>query len=123
MLAAHCLALAIYYEARNQPIDGQLAVAQVVMNRVESNRYPDDVCGVVWQDKQFSFTHDGLPERPKHHSWGDIKDMAEMVLSGASHEFSELSATHYHADYVQPYWANSMDRFGKIGDHIFYIEN
>ena len=70
MLAAHCLAIAMYYEARNQPIDGQLAVAQVIMNRVESPRYPDTVCEVVWQPKQFSFTHDGLPERPKHHSWG-----------------------------------------------------
>lgn len=123
MLAAHCLAIAMYYEARNQPIDGQLAVAQVIMNRVESPRYPDTVCEVVWQPKQFSFTHDGLPERPQHHSWGDIQQRAEMVLSGASTGLSGLSATHYHATYVQPYWAATMQLEGKIGDHIFYIEN
>lgn len=123
MLAAHCLAIAMYYEARNQPIDGQLAVAQVIMNRVESPRYPDTVCEVVWQPKQFSFTHDGLPERPQHHSWGDIQQRADSVLSGASTGFSGLSATHYHATYVQPYWTSHMELEGKIGDHIFYIDN
>jgi spore germination cell wall hydrolase CwlJ-like protein len=59
MLTILCLSAAIYYEARNQPVDGQLAVAEVIMNRVQSDRYPDDACEVINQNKQFSYTHDG----------------------------------------------------------------
>lgn len=122
MLAAHCLAIAIYYEARNQPLEGQHAVAEVILNRVESKRYPNTVCDVVWQPKQFSFTHDGLPERPQHHSWGDIQQLAKEVLSEGSTRFLGLSSTHYHANYVQPYWTTAMEHEATIGDHIFYIE-
>ncbi len=122
MIAAHCLALAIYYEARNQPLEGQHAVAEVILNRVDSKHYPDNVCDVVWQHKQFSFTHDGLPERPQHHSWGDIQQLAKEVLSEGSVPLLGLLSTHYHADYVQPYWTTSMEQETSIGNHIFYME-
>jgi spore germination cell wall hydrolase CwlJ-like protein len=65
-----CLAAAIFFEARDQPIDGQRAVADVVMNRVESNRWPDGICGVVFQDYQFSFTHDGMSDNYRKYTKG-----------------------------------------------------
>lgn len=80
MLTTMCLALAIYYETRSEPLEGQLAVAKVILNRVDSDHYPNDVCDVVYQPRQFSFTHDGKPERPRHDSWEGIKQMAEDIL-------------------------------------------
>ena len=80
MTAATCLALAIYWEARNQPTIGQLAVAQVVVNRVESKRWPSTICDVVWQKKQFSWTHDGKSDRPKEKTaWRKSKMLAALV--------------------------------------------
>lgn len=117
-----CLALAIYYEARDQTIDGQVAVAEVVMNRVASPKYPDTVCEVVWQRKQFSFTHDGKPENPQHHTWEPIKELAAGILKDPDSYMLGHGATHYHAFYVDPYWASKLEVVGKIGDHIFYKE-
>jgi len=122
MLAATCLALAIYYEARDQPIDGQLAVAEVILNRVESPRHPNDVCGVVWDPRQFSFTHDGLPENPQEPIWDSIELMAEQILDDPDQTLLGIDATHYHATYVSPYWSRVLTRTGQIGDHIFYTE-
>lgn len=125
--AALCLALAIYYEARSEPLDGQIAVAEVVMNRVESDRFPDDVCSVVTQNKhpgdlhrcQFSFYCDGIPERPGDMiAWQKAQDIADGVLN------ADLSlgimATHYHADYTQPEWSDSYAYHGRVGSHLFY---
>ena len=117
-----CLAIAIYYEARNQPIEGQIAVAEVILNRVDDSRYPDNVCGVVWERKQFSFTHDGRVENPQHEVWFDIHLLAENILEDPEVYLLGHGATHYHADYVDPYWASELDLVGKIGDHIFYRE-
>lgn len=117
-----CLALAIYYEARNQPLDGQIAVAEVILNRVDSSRYPDNVCDVVWQRKQFSFTHDGRKEQPSHEIWFDIHVLAENILDNPEQYVLGHGATHYHAVYVDPYWASELQLVGQVGDHIFYVE-
>ncbi len=127
----YCLAAAVYYEARGEPHNGQQAVAQVVLNRVEDGRYPSTVCGVVFQDEnrkhrcQFSFACDGKPERPKPGaSWTQSLDIARDFLEGFIYA-PVVAATHYHADYVSPRWSRSsaMTRVRKIGNHIFYTES
>lgn len=122
MIAATCLAMAIYYEARNQPVTGQIAVAEVILNRVESSRYPNDICSVVWQPYQFSFTHDGKPERPRHEVWPEIQALAQEVLDKPDVLLFHNGATHYHTTDVDPYWNDAMIVIGQIGDHIFYLE-
>lgn len=121
----YCMAAAIYYEARGESHSGQRAVAQVVMNRVKSKRYPNTVCGVVFQGKdrrnrcQFSFACDGRPERPRPgRSWTNALEIARAFEEGDRYA-AYSRATHYHADYVRPRWSRSMDRIGKIGRHIF----
>lgn len=124
--ALDCLTQAIYYEAASEPADGQRAVAQVVLNRVRHPAYPASVCGVVYQGServtgcQFSFTCDGSLRRvPATILWQRARAVATAALGGkvfgpAGH------ATHYHADYVVPYWADSLDKELQIGHHIFY---
>ena len=124
--AIECLTAAVYYEARSQSDDGQRAVAQVVLNRVRDRAFPDSVCGVVYQGStrrtgcQFSFTCDGsMAFRRDPASWSHARDIAVGALSGQV--FAPVgSATFYHADYVLPWWASSMDRVATIGAHIFY---
>ena len=123
--AATCLAMAVYYEARGEHLDGQLAVAEVVINRVKSPDFPATVCEVVKQDTgpkkydcQFSFYCDGKPERPKEiAAWSTAKDIANMALRG---EVLDHGATFYHAIEVKPYWAKHFEFVGRIGDHMFY---
>lgn len=129
-----CLATAIYFEARGEPMVGQVAVAQVVINRVADWRYPNDVCEVVTQgyyytwdntkpikDKcQFSFWCDGLPETINDkQAWGFALDIAEATLNGYLYDTTQ-GATHYHAYYVQPSWRKSFTQTVRINDHIFY---
>ncbi|WP_260905437.1 cell wall hydrolase [Chelativorans salis] len=126
-----CLARAIYFEARGESRDGQRAVAHVVLNRVESGFYPNSICGVVYQNDhlrdacQFSFACDGTPDRIKD---PEAYETAETI---AKRSFardgwwrvinSDLArSTHYHADYVKPWWAKKLERTGQIGRHIFY---
>jgi len=124
--AIDCLTAAVYYEARSQSDDGQRAVAQVVLNRVRDRAFPDSVCGVVYQGStrrtgcQFSFTCDGsMAFRRDPTSWGHARDIAVAALSGQV--FAPVgSATFYHANYVLPWWASSMDRVATVGAHIFY---
>lgn len=123
-----CLALAIFYEARSEPLEGQLAVAKVIINRVEHPRYPDNICGVVWQPYQFSFTHDGLPENPWAYpegpdlqSWRQVLLITEAILEDPEGTLPDLQATYYHADYVYPYWASQFNHEATIGTHIFYV--
>jgi len=116
----HCLALNIYHEARGESAEGKLAVGRVTINRVRSRRYPDSICKVVWQRGQFSWTRDGRPDRPHNvKSWQEALRIAAMVI-----EVDSISpvghATHYHAVYVVPFWANSYRRVQRIGRHIFY---
>lgn len=117
-----CLALNIYWEARNQNVAGQLAVAQVTMNRYYDPRYPDDVCEVVYDHKQFSWYWDGLPDRPKDkRSWDRAVMIASAAMAGSGH--AELqSVTHYHAVYSKPYWKDYMTKVAMIGDHVFYAD-
>jgi len=126
MTAVMCLALNMFFEARNEPLVGQQMVAEVTLNRVASKHYPNTVCEVVWQRKQFSWTHDGIHDDPTRMSyldklaWVEIKLAAEIILSDPETYLSKSKATHYHADYVKPYWASSMKYVGKVGTHMFY---
>jgi len=116
-----CMALALYFEARSEPLDAQLAVAEVILNRVEDTRFPDDVCGVVWQPKQFSWTHDGLTDTPKNKEvWDEIKDLCDDVLSDPDSILLGHGADHYHATYVDPYWSSDLTVVGLYGTHVFY---
>ncbi len=121
-----CMTAAIYYEAANEPLDGQRAVAQVILNRVRHVAYPHSVCGVVFQGSerrtgcQFSFTCDGSMARiPSRQGWLRARGVASAALSGLVYAPVGLS-THYHADYVVPYWASSLTKVKTLGRHIFY---
>jgi spore germination cell wall hydrolase CwlJ-like protein len=124
--ALTCLTQAVYYEAASEGADGGRAVAQVVLNRLRHPGYPASVCGVVYQGAdrptgcQFTFTCDGSLLRPHVESlWTRSRKIAEAALSGSV--FAPIGhATHYHADYVLPYWADSLDKTVQIGRHIFY---
>lgn len=124
-----CLAAAVYYEAGHEPIAGQRAVAQVVLNRVRHPEYPHSVCGVVFQGAerrtgcQFSFTCDGsLQRRPSPAGWQEAQGIAAAALGGLV--FAPVGwSTHYHADYVVPYWAQGLQKLTTIGRHIFYRWN
>ena len=125
MTPLFCLAAAIFFEARDQPLAGQQAVAEVVMNRVESTRFPDTVCDVVFQHKQFSFTHDGLSDDYTKHT-GNVFDrqaidiaetIAESTLKG---DRLGLTSTHYHTTSVSTYWSNVYLKDGRVGDHYFF---
>lgn len=124
--ALDCLTQAVYYEARSEPVDGERAVAQVVLNRVRDRAFPKSVCGVVYQGSnrstgcQFSFTCDGSMTRPRDpNAWARARAVAAAALSGDV--YAPIgSATHYHANYVLPWWASSLTRIGAVGAHIFY---
>jgi spore germination cell wall hydrolase CwlJ-like protein len=121
-----CLTAAIYYEAALEPTDGQRAVAQVVLNRVRHPAYPASVCGVVFEGArrytgcQFSFSCDGSLRRgPMAVHWDRAKRVAEAALTG--YVYAPVGwATHYHANYVVPYWASSLVKSATVGNHIFY---
>ena len=125
--AERCLAQAVYFEARDQPYRGQVAVAQVVMNRVFSGIYPRDVCGVIFQNAhrhlacQFTFACDGKPERvTEWRSWRRAERIARQTLDGKLYVQAVGTATHYHATYVHPYWTREMRRYAREGIHLFY---
>jgi Cell Wall Hydrolase len=120
-----CMTQAIYYEAGFEPIEGRRAVAQVVINRMRHPAFPKSVCGVVYQGArdpvcQFSFVCDGsLYRRPVLGAWKEAERIAAAALDGYV-EKSIGAATHYHADYVAPYWAPRLAKIVQIGAHIFY---
>ena len=130
-----CLALNTYHEAKNQSMIGQVATAQVVMNRVADSRYPNTVCEVVKQGPkykgsdvpvrhkcQFSWFCDGKSDEPKKDSkeWRMAQEYARIVLSGRIVLDVTEGATHYHATYVKPSWAKTKTRTTRIESHIFY---
>lgn len=124
-----CLAQAVYFEARSEPLEGQLAVAQVVLNRVGNPRYPGNVCRVVFQNEtwrhrcQFSFACDGLSDRPREpYAWEVAKRVSMVAKYGFWYDVSG-SATHYHAEYVQPHWREDMQPTRRHGRHLFYRED
>lgn len=124
--AEECLTMAVYYEAASESLEGQQAVAQVVMNRVRHPSYPNTVCGVVFQGSQrstgcqFSFTCDGsLARRPSVAAWNKARRVASAALGGFV--FAPVGlATHYHTTAIYPYWAPSLTPVGTIGAHRFY---
>ena len=120
-----CMTQAIYYEAGFEPLEGRRAVAQVVINRMRHPAFPKSVCGVVYQGArdpvcQFSFVCDGsLYRRPAIGAWKEAERIAAAALDGYVDK-SVGAATHYHADYVAPYWAPRLAKIAQIGAHIFY---
>jgi spore germination cell wall hydrolase CwlJ-like protein len=117
-----CLASAIYFEARGEPVEGQLAVAEVVLNRSQSGRYPSTVCGVVEQPWQFSFVNatGRIPQADRSSaSWRRAVAVAKIAEVGAS-RLLPRSVLWYHAEYVSPSWGRRLARNTKIGLHIFY---
>jgi spore germination cell wall hydrolase CwlJ-like protein len=124
--AVDCMTAAVYYEAATESLDGQRAVAQVVLNRMRHPAFPKTVCGVIFQGSnlktgcQFSFTCDGsLNRRPSEAGWERARQVAASALNG--YVMKKVgNATHYHANYVAPYWSPSLAKIGAIGAHIFY---
>lgn len=133
-----CLAMNIYYEARGSNVADKVAVADVVLNRVNDTRYPNSICEVVhqgekkpsWKDPnkmvmvrnrcQFSWYCDGKADNPQDMDrWYEAQALAWNVLDGKYRGITE-GATHYHATYVEPKWASSLQLVGRIGAHIFY---
>ena len=129
-----CLVEAIYHEARSEPFIGQLAVANVILERVALPKFPNTICGVVHAGKRwkgniiknqcaFSYFCDGKKE------WYDVDkksvsvayDVASLAVEGVM-VYSTLGATHYHASYVVPFWSNHLKRLEQIGTHIFYVD-
>jgi spore germination cell wall hydrolase CwlJ-like protein len=130
-----CLAEAVYFEARSESFVAQLAVANVILERVSSDRYPDDICSVVhqsrkWKGKpirnkcQFSYWCDGKPETIANvDAYQQSVSASDLALQGVILAQTE-GATHYHAAYVVPYWAtdDSFLTLGQVGNHIFYVD-
>ncbi|WP_454848373.1 cell wall hydrolase [Rhizobium binxianense] len=122
-----CLASGIYFEARGELVKGQAAVAQVILNRVRNPAYPKTICGVVYQNEdwrnrcQFSFACDNIKDRVNsQYHWRVAREVAMAVTAGKIWLPQVGSATHYHAVYVRPKWARTMEKVGRIGLHVFY---
>ena len=122
-----CLSEALYFEARGEGVQGQQAVAEVILNRVDAPNYPDTVCEVVHQGTgrrnacQFSFACDGIPETvTERRPWDQAEEIAAKVTSGELYLTEVGDATHYHATYVRPAWAPRMTKVTQIGLHVFY---
>jgi len=139
---AYCMALNIYHESRSENLAGKFAVADVVMNRVYDRRYPDSICGVVYQAElkphwknpnnlipvrnrcQFSWYCDGKSDEPtEKDAWNESVLVAHQTINEGRMAGITEGATHYHTVYVDPYWASSLTQIGHIGSHIFYREN
>jgi len=121
-----CLSEAIYYEARGETHQGQVAVAEVIMNRVRSKHYPNSICGVVYQGShratgcQFTFTCDGsLGHRPRGRAWERAQQVATQVMEGFTRPVTQR-ATHYHTTAVNPVWSSGLVQTTQIGVHVFY---
>ena len=117
----HCLAQAVYFESRGEPLTGQLAVARVVINRASHATFPDDYCSVVTQRAQFSFVRGGrIPEPNKATSaWSRAKAIARIAHRGMW-DSEAKDSLYFHATYVRPRWANRMQARATIDRHIFY---
>lgn len=122
---ADCLASNIWFEARGSSFADKLAVAHVVLNRVKSDDYPDNICAVVYQRHQFSWTNDGKSDQvvvdtnTRRAAWDDTALATRLALSNHAPDITR-GATHYHADYVDPRWSKSMSVQATYGAHIYY---
>lgn len=124
-----CLSEALYFEARGETVKGQFAVAEVIMNRVKSGRFPNSLCGVINQGTgkryqcQFTYTCDGHKEvvaEPR--AYLRVSKVARAIMDGAAGNLTE-GATHYHTTAVSPNWSRVYTKTARIGDHIFYRHN
>lgn len=114
----NCLATAVYFESKGEPLEGQLAVAQVILNRVESRRFAGSICGVVHQPKQFSFAKRAVAQKSSH-NWRTAVAIAQIAREDRWHEIAP-DALFFHANYVAPSWRQSRVKVSQIGAHIFY---
>jgi N-acetylmuramoyl-L-alanine amidase len=127
--ALMCMALNIFFEARSEPIQGQIAVAEVTLNRVASDDYPNTICEVVLQENsqgcQFSWWCDGKSDLPKeHNSFQTSKSLAKLMIDDGQYiSVVGKNATHYHTDDIKPYWSDDMVKVEQVGKHIFYAKN
>lgn len=127
--AAACLAMAIYHEGRSEPVDAQMAIAEVIVNRAKHSGFPITVCGVVKQHRspvsrpaacQFSFWCDGNDDTPHDNTaWQTAQQIAAQALSG---DILGHGGIYYHTTDVSPVWASSLEPVGLIGGHIFYTD-
>ncbi len=124
--ATECLAEALYFEARGESVRGQFAVAEVIMNRVDSPEFPDTVCGVIHQGTgkkyqcQFTYTCDGSPENISNQAvYGQVSKVARLMVDGAPRQLTD-GATYYHSRGVTPSWARNFAHTASIGVHHFY---
>ena len=124
-----CLAEALYFEARGESVRGQFAVAEVILNRVDSARFPDSLCGVIKQGTgkryqcQFTYTCDGQKEViNKKRAYERVAKVARAAIDGVAEEMTE-GATHYHTKAVRPSWSRVYKETVRIGVHIFYRHN
>ncbi len=122
----HCLTEALYFEARGEAVEGQFAVAEVILNRVDDPNFPNTICGVVTQGTgrqyacQFTYTCDGQSEEiTDHTAWNRLGHIARRMIDGAPRDLT-AGATHYHADWVNPQWASLYPQTADIGIHHFY---
>lgn len=125
MLGLECLATIIFFEARDQPLLGQYAVASVVMNRVTSERWPNDICSVMKQKDQFSFYSDGQSDNIEDYTdnkldWKAAAEARMVALKVFEKKETGTTTTHYHSVNVLPSWAKHYKLNGQIGDHLFY---
>jgi len=118
--AAACLSLALYHEARGEPLLGQLMVARVIVNRMESRRWPSSICNVITQDRQFSFYRKGNAPKPRDEvAWGKAQKLAVEIINDPDIlPFS--TANHYHTPNVFPVWRKGLHMIARIGNHIFW---
>ncbi|RJF90727.1 cell wall hydrolase [Sphingomonas cavernae] len=116
-----CLAGAVYFEARSEPLEGQLAVAQVVLNRAASGRYPPKICDVVTQPAQFSFIRGGKfpPIDKSSDAWHKALAIADIARKNLVQKIAS-NVLWYHANYVAPSWGRRLTRAVQLGTHIFY---
>ena len=125
ILETLCLTVAIYYEARGEPIEGQAAVAQVILNRVQHPDFPDDACAVMLEDSQFSFvaevgTKNLIPVMLERATAAAIARTGKVALEVVEGYHTHITSTHYHATYVDPFWADEYTLDFQVGNHIFY---
>ena len=114
-----CMAVAIYFEARGESIDGQMLVAETILNRAADPRWPDEPCEVIKQAAQFSFYHDGRSDRPRDlEAYTTAILVAHHAIAG-DHLYS--GALYYHTVSVRPVWQRDLEVLGRVGDHIFYV--
>jgi len=118
--AAACLSLALYHEARGEPLLGQLMVAKVIVNRMESRRWPSSMCNVITQDRQFSFYRKNNTPKPRDEvAWAKAQKLATDIINDPN-ILPPSTVNHYHTPNVHPVWRKGLHMIARIGNHIFY---